>query len=176
MHVMRIPLLLAAAAVLLAACGTSTPASSGPTTTAVTPPPATSPAPSSPAGTGVLTWGGDGSSSGVYIKVGQPVTISEPVTGSDGKPDPALRFVEAPVTAGNKTQDKARLSFSGRVGSKEAPWTANDSVPEALPGETAELTARFKVPVDAKELIVEVYANVGGAVTSNRLNFKGPIS
>jgi hypothetical protein len=68
------------------------------------------------------------------------------------------------------------LSFSGRVGSKEAPWTANDSVPEALPGETAELTARFKVPVDAKELIVEVYANVGGGVTSNRLNFKGPIS
>jgi hypothetical protein len=176
MPVMRMPLLAAAAALLLGACGTSTPSS--PTTSPAPPPPTeTSATPSSSsAAAGVLTWGGDGSSSGVYIKVGAPVTIAEPVAGADGKPDPAFRFVEAPVTAGNKTDQKARVSFSGRVGSKEAPWTANDSVPEALPGETAEFTARFKVAADARELIVEVYANVGGGVTSNRLNFKGPIS
>lgn len=174
MHVMRLPL-LAAAAFLLAACGTNTPTSTGPTTTAVTPPAATSPAPSSAAGTSVLTWGGDGSSSGVYIKIGTPSTSTDPVIGVNGKPDPAFRYVMLPVTAGNKTAGKARVSFFPRVGAKEAPAMAGD-VPEALPGETAEFQQKVKVPVDAAELILEVYATVDGKPATNRLNFKGPIS
>jgi len=169
MHVMRTPLLLAAVALLLTACGEGHPTGIEPTTRV---PPAIAPGSSPPA---ALGWHGTGTSSGVHVEVGRPVVTADQVIGSDGRPDPAFRFVETPVTANNRTAERARLSFSGRAGTREAPWTASSGAPEAPPGRTAELTARFKVPADAEELVVEVYTTVGGAVTTNRLTFEGPL-
>ncbi|MCS7481726.1 hypothetical protein ACFFQW_45390 [Umezawaea endophytica] len=164
MDTMRTPLLLAAVVLLVTACGKGRPTGIEPTTAIP------------PAVPVVLTWDGDGTSSGVHVKVGRPVAVGEPVIGVDGKPDPAFRFVEVPVTADNKTDEKARLSFSGRVGTKEVLWKANNSVTEAPAAETTTTTARFRVPVDAEDLTVEVHANVSGAVTTNRLTFKGPLT
>ncbi|MBP2341138.1 hypothetical protein JOF41_007392 [Saccharothrix coeruleofusca] len=172
---MRTPLLLAAV-LFLAACSTtspeSSPSSSEPPPSSSTPSPTTS----SSAAPAVLSWGGSGSSSGVYIEVGTPVVSGDPVVGVDGQPDPSQRYVLLPVTVGNKTAGQARLSFSGRVGQREAPWTAGDDLGEYLPGEGGPMQAKFRVPVDAKELVVEVYANVNGEPTTNRLTFRGPLS
>jgi hypothetical protein len=157
---------------LTAACdgGTTAPSST-------TPAPAVPPSTPSSAAPAVLTWGGSGTSSDVLITLNAPKASADPVIGADGKPDPAQRYVLIPGTADNKSSGKATLSFGGRVGQKEAPPVAKagDDLNEFLAGESGAFEQRFRVPADATELVLEVYANVNQEPTDGRLQFKGPL-
>ncbi|GGM75417.1 hypothetical protein GCM10012275_52600 [Longimycelium tulufanense] len=153
-------------ALLLAACGGQEPPTATSPTTAAPP----SPSPSAAVAASVLSWGEGGNSSGVYLQVSQPKPVEEPAPEGS-------RYVVAEVLAGNKATGPARVSFSGRVGAVEAPPIAEGSpVPPVLPGESVTIKQKFRVPADATELVLEVYANVGQEPTTNRLHFKGPIS
>lgn len=157
---------------LVTACGTTAP-------TAPTAPPTTASAPVTPSSVApaVLAWRDSGTSSGVLIQLNEPELSADAVIGVDGKPDATQRYVLLPGTARNATTGKARLTFKGRVGQKEAPAVAgtNDDVGEFLPGEGGEFRQRMRVPAEAKELIVEVYANIDQQPTQGRLTFKGPL-
>ncbi|WP_189062197.1 hypothetical protein [Longimycelium tulufanense] len=117
-----------------------------------------------------MSWDEGGNSSGVYIQVSQPKPFEEPAPEGS-------RYLVADVLVGNKATGPARVSFSGRVGTVEAPPVADGGpVPPVLPGESVTIKQKFRVPADATELVLEVYANVGQESTTNRLHFKGPIS
>lgn len=166
---MRIVLLLAAA--VLAACSSSP--SAAPSSTPEVPPSTSSSSPttSSSAAPAVLTWGGSGSSSGVDITVAAPTASPEPA------PEPGLRFVLVSITAANKSAGTATIAVWARAGQQELDvYDGPDGAGKFLPGESGTVQRQVAVPVDAKELTLEVYANVDQEPTQNRLAFKGPLS
>lgn len=156
---------------LTAACSSSPPPPAAPASS--TPPPAVA---SSSAVPQVLAWGGSGTSSGVLIQIATPTASTKPVIGVDGKPDPKFRFVTLPITATNKSTGTATISVTGRVGQQEAGvFEAENGLGKFLPGEGGPFERLVKVPVDASELVLEVYANVNQEPTTGRLQFKGPL-
>lgn len=125
----------------------------------------------------VLAWGESGTSSDVLIQIDTPTASTKQVIGADGKPDPAYKFVLLPITANNKSAGQASITVTGRVGQQKVDAYADENgTGKFLPGETGTFHRPIRVPTEAKELILEVYANIDQQPTQNRLAFKGPLS
>lgn len=165
----------AAVLVLLTTACSGTPSTSTSSSTPAAPP--SLPMSSSAATTKVLTWGESGTSTDVDIQIDTPTVSTKPVIGTNGKPDPAFKFVLLPITATNKSSGTATISVFARVGQQQADvYDAENGVGKFLPGEGGKFERPIKVAANATgDLVLEVYANIDHGLTKNRLNFKGPL-
>lgn len=157
---------------LTAACG-STPSATSPAST----PPPPSPPVSSAAAMKIYTWGESATSTDVLIKLDAPVSSTEPVIGSNGKPDPKFKMIVLPITATNNASGQATVAVRARIGQQEAGvYEDEGGKGKWLPGESGQVRRPLRIPADATgDLTIEVYANIDQQPTKNRLAFKGPL-
>lgn len=151
----------AASVLVLAAC--STPASNGPGPDAQVLPAqhaATHPA--------VLAWGQSGVLNGVTVTVKQPVKSNQ--YEEDGR-----QYYAAEVTATSTADLRLQLSYEGRSGGVESPWTASEAATDVLPGETMTSQQLFNAPKSATELVISVYVSGKPDGDDTPLVFRGPL-